>query len=524
MYVHDLILRAEALYGNLPAVVDGPVRYRYAELAGRVRRLAGGLRALGLGPGDVVACLSLNGHRAMESFFAASLAGVAVTPINTRLAPPETAFILRDSGAKALLAGASFLPALERIAGEVPDLKHVVLLDGPAGRGASGSLSWRGYEEWLAASQPWREAPADWATERMVLLCYTGGTTGLPKGVMLSQGNVLANARHAIEMMELGGRDVWLHAAPMFHLADAWACFSITALGGLHVFMERFDAAQALALIEAHAVTATSIVPTMVLMLLQEPSVATRNLRSLRRVLYGASPMPVAPLKAAIERFGPILQQAYGQTESAPFLATTPARDLGFPATEAGLRRLASCGQPIFGAEVRIVASDGRLCAPGEVGEIQARGPNVMLGYWQRPQETQAALAGGWLHTGDLAYADADGYLFIVDRAKDVIIRGGENIYSSEVENALYRHPTVLEAAVIGVSDERWGETVRAVVVLRPGAHAAEAELIAHCQELIARFKCPQSVEFRAELPKSGAGKILKAELRKPFRAARPAG
>lgn len=389
MQVHDILLRAEALYGPLPAVVDGPARYTYAELVGRVRRLAGGLRGLGLRPGDVVACLALNGHRMMEAFFAASLAGVALTPINTRLAPPETAFILRDAGAKALLIGAGFLPALERIAGELPDLKRVILLDRPAGRSADGRLSWLGYEEWIAASAPWSEAPAKWPAERMYLLCYTGGTTGLPKGVMLSQGNVLSNARHAIEMMELSGRDVWLHAAPMFHLADAWACFSITALGGLHVFMERFDAAQALALIEAHGVTATSIVPTMVLMLLEEPTVATRNLRSLRRVLYGASPMPVAPLKAAIERFGPILQQAYGQTESAPFLATTPARDLGFPATEAGMRRLASCGQPILGAEVRIVAPDGRPCAPGEVGEILARGPNVMLGYWQRPQETR---------------------------------------------------------------------------------------------------------------------------------------
>jgi long-chain acyl-CoA synthetase len=548
MQAHDLLIRAEALYGPRPAIVDGALRYTYAAFAQRTRRLATALRGLGLSGGDVVACLSANTHRMMEAAFAASLAGLALAPVNTRLAAPEIEFILKDSGARLLFVSRAFLPLVERIVRQVPALRHVVVLDGldrpgpdiPGSKipGADipgtdipgtdipgsdipswgGHGAWLDYETLIAASYPWADAPADWPAERMYLLCYTGGTTGRPKGVMLSQHNVLSNALHAIQIMELSGRDVWLHAAPMFHLADLWACFSITALGARHVFMERFNPGQALALIEAHGITATSIVPTMVMMLLEDPALHTRKLTSLRRVLYGASPMPVAPLKAAIQRFGPILQQAYGQTESAPFLAHTPTTDLGFPATEAGLGRLASCGQAVLGVDLRIERPLGGACGPGEVGEIHARGPNVMLGYWRRPEETRAALAEGWLRTGDLAYRDEEGYIFIVDRAKDVVISGGENIFSTEVENALYRHPAVLEAAVIGRPDERWGEAVHAAVVLRPGASATADALIAHCQALIARYKCPRTVEFRAELPKSGAGKILKAELRRAIR------
>jgi long-chain acyl-CoA synthetase len=515
MLAHDVLIRAEALYGNRPAIVDGAARYSYAEFAQRTRRLATALRRCGLGRGDVAACLSTNSHRMMEAFFAASFCGAALTPVNTRLAAPEIESILNDSGAKLLLVARAFLPIVERILPSLSALRQVVVLDGFEGHRGQIPQSWLEYETLLGASPPWTEAPAEWPADRMYVLCYTGGTTGRPKGVMLGQTQVLANALHAIQMLELSGKDVWLHAAPMFHTADLWACFSITALGARHVFMERFDPGQALGLIEAQGITATSIVPTMVLMLLEDPAIGTRNLSSLRRVLYGASPMPVALLKTAIQRFGPILQQAYGQTESAPFLAHTPATDLDFPDSEAGLKRLSSCGQPVLGVEVRVERPLGGACAPGEIGEIQARGPNVMLGYWNRPEETAAALQEGWLRTGDLAYQDEEGYIFILDRAKDVVISGGENVYSTEVENALYRHPAVLEAAVIGRPHERWGETVHAVVVLRSGAHATPESLIAHCQTLIARYKCPRSVEFRSELPKSGAGKILKAELRK---------
>ncbi len=511
MLVQDFLLRARALYGSWPAVIDGDTRLTYAELGERVSRLAAGLQRLGVGPGDRVACLSYNGFRYLEVFLAAPLAGAALAPINTRLAPPETAFILNDGGARVLLVQSAFLPHLEAIRSQLAGLEHVVLLDG------APPADTLGYEALLAQADPHALRARPWQEDDLALLCYTGGTTGLPKGVMLSQRNLVSNALHAIQFMELSERDVWLHAAPMFHLADAWACYALTALGAAHVFMERFQPQAALEAIERHAITASSVVPTMIGQMLEVPDADRYRLASLRRLIYGASPMPVERVRAAVALFGPILQQCYGQTESSPFLTTTSLRGTLLDPSEQGVRRLGSCGQPLLGVELRIVDLQGQPVSEGQIGEILARGPNVMLGYWNRPKETAAALEGGWLHTGDLATWDAQQWVYVVDRAKDVIISGGENIYSTEVEAALYKHPAVLEAAVIGVPDGKWGESVKALVVLRPGSTLDAEELIAHCQQWIARYKCPKSVDFIPALPKSGAGKILKSELRKPY-------
>jgi long-chain acyl-CoA synthetase len=511
MFIHDFLARAASFYGDAPAVVDGETRLTYRQLDGRVRRLAAALQGLGLRHGDVVACLSLNGFRTMEAFLAASLAGVAVAPINTRLAPPETAFILNDGGAAVLLLQAAFLPHLESVRAELKTLRHIVVLDGADGPDVLG------YEGLLERADPARLRLRAWDADDLAQLCYTGGTTGLPKGVMLTQRNVVANALHAIQFMELNERDVWLHAAPMFHLADSWACCSLTALGALHVFMERFAPDTALALIQRHAITATSIVPTMINQMLEVPGAEATRLASLRRVAYGAAPMPVERVKSAVALLGPVLQQCYGQSEASPFLTATTLRGTLFDDSERGRRRLGSCGQAILGVELNVVNPKGEAVGVGEVGEVIARGPNVMRGYWNRPQETAAALRDGWLHTGDLATWDDERWVTIVDRAKDVIISGGENIYSTEVEAALYKHPAVLEAAVIGVPDDRWGESVKAVVVLRPGQTAGAGEIVAHCRHWIARYKCPRSVEFLPSLPKSGAGKVLKSELRKPY-------
>jgi long-chain acyl-CoA synthetase len=255
----------------------------------------------------------------------------------------------------------------------------------------------------------------------------------------------------------------------------------------------------------------------MILRLLDHPGQERYDLSSLRRITYGASPMPVERLEQAWRRFGPILQQCYGLSESAPYLTTMAPEEVAPEYPGGPLRRAASCGRALADVSLRIADEQGRDAPPRTVGEILARGPNVMLGYWHRPEETAAALAGGWLHTGDLAFMDEQGFVFIVDRAKDVIISGGENVYSTEVENALYRHPGVQEAAAIGVPDPRWGESVLAVVVPRPGVTLSAEEIIAHCRTLIGAFKCPKRVEFREALPKSGAGKILKTELRAPY-------
>lgn len=351
----------------------------------------------------------------------------------------------------------------------------------------------------------------------MINLCYTGGTTGLPKGVMLSQRNVVANAQHIQMTFAFEEPDVWLHAAPMFHLADAWACYSVTAAGGAHAFLPAFAPEAFLQVVRDARVTATILVPTMINFVVNHPTVRDYDLSSLRALLFGASPMPTDRILAAREIFGPILAQAYGMTETAPLLTAQRIEWLDYDTPE-GIERLASCGRQVQGVAVRVVDENDVPVPPGGTGEIVARGPNVMLGYWNRAEETAAVLRDGWMHTGDVARIDEQGFIYIVDRSKDMIVSGGENVYTTETEGALYQHAAVLEAAVFGIPDERWGEAVHAAVVLREGATATETELVEHCHALIAGYKCPKSVEFHdTPLPKSGAGKILKTNLRAPW-------
>ncbi len=511
MLLNDMLSRAVGLFGGEPALVHEDWRPTYRELDTRVKKLAAALQGLGLRQREHVAILSNNSTRYMETYLAIPEAGLVLSPINIRLAPPEAAFILNDGEIKALLIEREFLPLLNQIRGDLEMLEHVILMDG---EGEDGVL---GYEELVAAADPSRIEPPGWSEEEMAFLCYTGGTTGLPKGVMLSHRNVVAKCLHAIQLAEFNERMVWLHVSPMFHAADYWSCFAVSVVGGLHVFIDRFDPVRTLGLIEQHRVTHLLLVPTMINLIQDRPEARQTDLSSVQRILYGSAPMPVERLRTAIQLFGPVLQHLYGQTETAPFLTTTTLKGVDPDGTEAQQRRLLSCGQPVLGVELRIVDAEGRAVPTGQVGEIVARGPNVMSGYWKRPEETAATLRDGWIHTGDLAYMDEDQYVYILDRAKDMIITGGENVYSTEVEDVLYRHPAVQEAAVIGVPHETWGEAVQALVVLRAGGRAAPEELIAHCHELIAGYKCPKSVDFVEELPKSGAGKILKSELRRPY-------
>ncbi|MCZ6627882.1 MAG: long-chain-fatty-acid--CoA ligase [SAR324 cluster bacterium] len=511
MLIQDMLARAVRLYGGRPALVDGDVRLTYGELSNRVHQLAAGLQGLGLGHGDHVAILAHNSYRYMETYLAIPEAGLVLAPINTRLSPQETLFILNDAEIKTLFIGKDFLPLLEQIRGKLEMVSTVVVLDDAA----QGDIL--SYEEVLAGGDVASLKPRAWDGEDMLILCYTGGTTGLPKGVMLSQNNVVHNAQHAIRFAEFTERDVWLHACPMFHAADYWSCFALTVLGAFHVFMEKFEPRQVLEMIQTHGVTALLLVPTMINMVLEQPDAAHYELSTVRRIMYGASPMPVERLKAAIELFGPVMQHLYGQTETSPFLTATLLRDNVVDGSEEQTRRLLSCGQEIMGVEVRVVNNAGQQVQPGEVGEVIARGPNVMLGYWKRPEESAKTLVDGWVRTGDIATVDAQQYIYIMDRLKDMIITGGENVFSPEVEDILYRHPAVLEAAVIGVPDDKWGEAVKAIVVLQGGTHASAQELMDHCREHIAHYKCPKTVDFTEALPKSGPGKILKSELRKPY-------
>lgn len=512
MLLRDILSHSVKLWPEKVGIIDGDARYTYRQSHERIHRLAAGLLSLGLEPGDNIAILANNSHRYYEAYFVCDIAGMPLAPLNIRLAAKEFEFILNDGDIKALILGPEYLPVYNQFKDGTPGIEHVILTDGEA----PGCIA---YESLVAGNAPLDHSVREWREDEMLDLCYTGGTTGLPKGVMLTQRNVVSNAEHCMMLARFAESDTWLHVAPMFHLADAWACYAITMVGGVHVFVPNFAPQGTLEAIQHHRVTKTILVPTMINFLVNFPAVREFDTSSLDTVLYGASPMPVDRLLAAVDIFGPILVQAYGMTETAPVLTGWNRSWLSFDRDEKNLRRLSSCGREVNGVDVRVVdQATGDDVRPGQIGEIIARGPNVMLGYWKRPKETAEALRGGYMHTGDLATIDEENFIYIVDRAKDMIISGGENIYSTEVENALFEHPAVLEAAVIGVPDPQWGEAVLAIVVPRDGAQVTPHDIAEHCRKLIAGYKVPKQVVIRPEpLPKSGPGKILKTELRKPY-------
>ncbi|MDP6873928.1 MAG: long-chain-fatty-acid--CoA ligase [Alphaproteobacteria bacterium] len=509
MKISTTIRRNMQINGAGTATIFSGRRHNWLQFGERIARLAAGLTNLGLESGDRVAVLSLNNDRYMESYFGVPWGGFVLVPINTRLAPPEIEFWLNDSGAEVLMVDENFVPMLPKIKDQLETAKHVVFLgDGPA---PEGMLSFEGLLDGTSAM-----AAAESSSDDMAILLYTGGTTGRSKGVMLSQHNVLFNALQFAPTVGYRSNSVYLHAAPMFHIADGTCTYAIATAAGASVIIPGFEAEAALSAVQDHKVSVTLWVPTMVNMAVYHPGVEEYDLSSLIDMMYGASPMPEAVVRRAMEvmpntRF----HHAYGQTEAAPILTILdPARHV--PDTPTG--KLGSCGQAIMGVELKIVDEDDNEVAQGEVGELCARGDNVMLGYWQQPEMTAQAMRDDWLHTGDGARMDEEGFVFIVDRVKDMIISGGENVYSAEVEDAIYQHQAVAECAVIGIPHDKWGEQVHAIIRLHDGQEADEQAIIDHCHGLIAAFKCPRSVEFRAEpLPLSGAGKILKAQLRQPF-------
>ena len=367
-----------------------------------------------------------------------------------------------------------------------------------------------GYEALLAAAPPLDLAEGD--EDALAGLFYTGGTTGAAKGVMLTHRNLVANALHFLAFLPFRPETCWLIVAPLFHAAGSVAVLATVWNAGHQVVLPTFDPAAGLDLIARHGVTDTLVVPTMLAAMNDEQAARPRDVGTLRTISHGGSPVATETLRRAHAAFPTTeLVHIYGATELSP-IATTMREEERWLDTP----RIRSCGQPAVGVDIMILSPDGEPVAPGEVGEVAARGPNVMVGYWNKPEPTADALAGGWYHTGDLGYLDDEAYLYLVDRAKDMIVTGGENVYSTEVEDVLYRHPAVLEAAVFAVPDERWGEAVHAVVV--PRATVSPDELVAYCRETIAGYKVPKRIELREEpLPKSGAGKVLKRELREPY-------
>lgn len=492
------------------AVIDGATRHSWDEHRDRVVRLAGALREIGASDGVRVAILARNGACFTECLFATWWAGGAVVPMNTRWSADEMAFALDDCGARILFLDADFLPLLGAIRAGAGALVTVVVVGG--GEDAAGLT---GYEDLIAQGRPCADAMR--GGEDLAGLFYTGGTTGFPKGVMLPHRALWYNAMAIAAELGLDRETVWLHAAPMFHLADFTSNTAIALVGGCHVYIPAFDPEAALAAIESHGVNSTILVPTMLARILDHPGFAPARTASLRRLLYGASSMPEGLLRKALGAMPHVrFFQGYGQTEMGPGVTILAPGDHVLAGPKSA--RLRSAGLPTIGCEVRILDQAGEPVPRGTIGEIAARSPGMMLGYWNRPEQTRAVLMDGWVRTGDAGYQDAEGFIHVVDRLKDMIVTGGENVFCAEVESAISTHPAVGAVAVIGIPSAQWGEAVHAIVIPRPAAAVTQEDIIAHCRARIAGYKCPRSVSVRAEpFPLSGAGKVLKRELRAPF-------
>jgi long-chain acyl-CoA synthetase len=511
MHITQTLTRARLLYGDQPGLLDGDLTMTYNEFGQRVEKLAGAFQALGIGPDDKVAVLMLNSYRYLEVFYATFWSGGVVVPLNIRLAPPEISHQLNEAEVKILIVDDTFAMMLPGLKDHLTHVQHVVVARD--GAPTEGMLD---YEQLLREADPVEDALRE--GDDVAGIFYTGGTTGRAKGVMLTHDNVMANTQNTLMSNQSRSHDIYLHSAPMFHLADCSGTFAVTLVGAKHAFIPYFDPVKVMEAIQKHKVTLGLMIPTMMNMILNHPQRKDYDLSSLRVISYGAAPMPLALLERSLAELPCDYIQGYGMTELSPLIVMLPPRDHVVDGTEKQQKRLKSAGIPIFTAEVKVFDKNGQEVPRGEVGEICARGPMVMKGYWKQPEATAEALRSGWMHTGDAGYMDEDGYLFLVDRTKDMIVTGGENVYSVEVESALYDHPAVFEAAVIGVPDDTWGEAVHAVIYLKPDQSATQEELIHHCHSRIANYKCPKSVSFsEVELPKSGAGKILKRELRAPY-------
>jgi len=478
--------------------------FTYAEHLDRVQRLIGGMQGLGIGRGDRFAIMALNSPEYLQLLHAAFLGGGVVNPLNLRFAPRELIHVLRDSDTRVCFVDPVFAPLIEAVREEA-GLEHVVLV-------GQGDVPHTVTFDELVDAEP--VLPDEGEETDPVVLMYTGGTTGMPKGVLLDQRAELLNVYHITIAFQRGRDSVNLLQTPMFHAASMYGMVGGPVLGGHTVILPMFEPGAVLAAMDAYRPTVTTMVPTMIGMVMAHPDFRPERLAGLSDLAYGASPMPAALLDTLLEWSPHIdIVQGYGMTESGSVITV-----LGPEEHRMGGDYLRSAGRPVLGVELSIQDALGTLLPAGEVGEVCARGGNYMIEYWRQPEATADVFRDGWYHTGDAGYLDDEGYLFLVDRVKDMIVTGGENVYSSEVENALAGHPAVQQVAVIGIPHERWGEAVHAVVVLRDGHTVTEEELLAHSREWIAGYKVPKSIEFRTEpLPLSGAMKVLKRELRDPY-------
>lgn len=510
MRLHDFLEFHARERPDVDFAVMGDRRLSYAEADARANQLANAFIEAGLRKGDRFVYLSKNSLEYPIVYFAASKAGVAPVPLNYRLAPPEWAYIVNDSQSKMLLSSGEYMEGIDGIRGELETVDRYVAVDRDGGSG------WEGFRAWVDGqpdSRPDREVDDRDDLYQM----YTSGTTGRPKGAVLAHAAVTTHIAQVSQLFSLDSGDRDLIVAPLYHAAAAVTAFVVVSLGGTLVIQEEFVPPDVVQALSEGNIAHTTMVPAMIqACLVLVPDVAERNYDTLKGITYGASPVAEQTLRRAMEVFKCDFIQAYGMTELtavATFLSPSDHQR----ALESKPDLLLSAGRPIVGTEIRIVDEDDHDVPNGTIGEIIVKGPQVMKGYWNLPEETDEALRGGWMHTGDAGVVDDEGFVYIQDRVKDMIVSGGENVYPRMVEDVLFTHPTVADCAVIGVPDPQWGETVKAVVVLREGATATAEEIMDFCRGKLGGFERPTSVDFVADLPRNATGKVLKRVLREPY-------
>jgi fatty-acyl-CoA synthase len=516
---YDFLKRALAVYGDCEAIVSGDLRLTYKQLGDRVRRWAHAMRTFGVEKGDRVAIISQNGHRMLDAFFGAPLIGAILMPINFRLVASDFEYILNHAEAKVLIVEEGMTQAIEGIRPNLNSLQHFISWSESSDAIPDG---WLDYEALLAAMPATEVTPAEIDENEASALLYTSGTTGRPKGVILTHRNLYLNAMNSVVEFGLTHADVYLHTLAQFH-CNGWGLpYAVTGVGAKHVIVKKYEPGTFFELATRERMSFACMPPTMINMALNH-QLSEEQIRALprnARIGTAGSAPPMALIKGMQERLGWQVIQIYGLTETSPFLTVSKVKPhMAGLSDEEKLRVQTRTGYPMLGVEIRVVDDDGNEIEPDgqQVGEVIARSNVVMAGYWRQPEATGAVIVGGWFHTGDMATIDEEGMIEVVDRKKDLIISGGENVSSIEIEGMLYKHPAVLEAACIAIPDEQWGEAPAAVVVLKPGTSATEEELREFCRAHMAHFKCPKAVSFIDALPRTATGKIQKNVLREKY-------
>ncbi|MBN1380789.1 MAG: long-chain-fatty-acid--CoA ligase [Deltaproteobacteria bacterium] len=506
----DILRKTAMLFPGREILVSPDKRLTAGEVLDRSFRIANAFLKLGMKKGDKVGVLLKNSHQSVESFCGIMCAGMARVPLNMRNSAREHLYILNNSETKAVIAGEEYAGMIDSIRSEVETLEHVICVTGTPPKGVLN------YEELIAKASP-DEPDVQINDDDIFRLSYTSGTTGVPKGVVQHNRAAMTSFYNVLlDGLDIQKDDVVALTSPVTHASGAMILPHFIR-GAKVVILPGFDSKQLLETVEKERVTTLYLVPTTIVMLLNDPSLKKYDLSSIKSIRYGASPIALEVLKQAIETFGNVFLQGYGLTEGSMPLTLLTKEDHIMDGSEKKLKRLKSVGREVTVAKVRIMGDDGALLPPGEIGEIVAQSDQIMREYWKNPEATAESFQGGWLHTRDMGYMDEDGYVFLMDRQGDMVVSGGFNVYPKEVEDVLYRHPAVLEAAVFGVPDPKWGETVKAAVALKQDRTATEDEIIEFCKQHLAGYKKPTSVDFVDALPKNDNGKILRKDLKAPY-------